>query len=897
MIDSKHVFCDPRNVVRAKNGHVDKDATDLLKSLKAAFGMPSIPFTSSIRHCSLGALGLGSAVIINVGLGISANAETTQLPNGVSCARPETGSGSWTCKISMPNGFATVTGVPTGSSAMDVDLSVLNSWIETNLGDGAIALGNTATIASGVGSIAIGQSAEAVGGRTIAIGYDAAANGMESLALGSLANANGMGVTAVGHGAGNDAAGDAGVYIGLTAGKNSNGKSNSYVGDSTGFYSIGSYNASIGAGAGAQTSGSQNTSSGFYAGSLSIGDRNVSSGAMAGFGIVGDNNVSLGAGAATGYTIDPVTRIVLDRNGDLINDISSLQIELSNIVAIGTKTYVTTNGAVALGEHAEVTAENSIAIGSYSRADGSGLSGSAFSSTGNIDDIKGVTPVGEVSIGSTGKGRRLTNVAAGSADTDAVNISQLKVLDDRTVKYDGGVGAVKDRVTLAGATSTNGGLTDGTIIANLARGSISSLSTDAVNGAQLWGIASNIALHLGGSAYGITVNSDGTLTAPSYVISTIGGSGDVSSITHNNVGDALNGLSQSLINVNSRFDSVESNGSIKYFHTNSSASDSQALGNQSVAVGPQAISAADNSIAIGDGAETSLGANSAIALGESAKANHANSVALGSHSKTQEVAATAGVTIKGKDYAFAGESPVGTVSIGDKDAERTITNVAAGRISSTSTDAINGSQLNATNMAIENLNSEISQVSDGAVKYDKKQDGSLSNSVTLIGGDPNAPVLISNVATGVSKNDAVNVGQLQASVQNTLSESKSYTDNQVIYAIDTSKNYTDQRSVTTLNEANNYTDFKFGQLNQDIGDVRSEARQAAAIGLAAASLRYDDRPGKASVAFGGGFWRNEGAISMGAGYTSEDSRVRSNVSATTSGGNWGVGAGISFTIN
>ncbi|WP_292476394.1 YadA-like family protein, partial [Mesorhizobium sp.] len=68
-------------------------------------------------------------------------------------------------------------------------------------------------------------------------------------------------------------------------------------------------------------------------------------------------------------------------------------------------------------------------------------------------------------------------------------------------------------------------------------------------------------------------------------------------------------------------------------------------------------------------------------------------------------------------------------------------------------------------------------------------------------------------------------------------------------------------------------------------------------GLAAASLRYDDRPGKVSVAAGGGYWRGEGAVAFGAGYTSEDGRARANLSGTTAGGHWGVGAGVSFTLN
>lgn len=102
---------------------------------------------------------------------------------------------------------------------------------------------------------------------------------------------------------------------------------------------------------------------------------------------------------------------------------------------------------------------------------------------------------------------------------------------------------------------------------------------------------------------------------------------------------------------------------------------------------------------------------------------------------------------------------------------------------------------------------------------------------------------------------------------------------------------------TRVAEANNYTDRRFTQLSGEIGEVRGEARQAAAIGLAAASLRFDSQPGKLSVAFGGGFWRSEGALAFGAGYTSEDGRVRANLTGTAAGGHLGAGAGLSITLN
>src|SRR5690606_23596362 len=95
---------------------------------------------------------------------------------------------------------------------------------------------------------------------------------------------------------------------------------------------------------------------------------------------------------------------------------------------------------------------------------------------------------GEVSVGSAGAERKITNVAAGSADTDAANIAQLKAvdkqvadLDQLAVKYDD---ASKTIITL-----NSGGVA--TTITNVAKGAETSTSTDAVNGSQLWGWTQN----------------------------------------------------------------------------------------------------------------------------------------------------------------------------------------------------------------------------------------------------------------------------------------------------------------------------------------------------------------------------------------------------------------------
>lgn len=88
-------------------------------------------------------------------------------------------------------------------------------------------------------------------------------------------------------------------------------------------------------------------------------------------------------------------------------------------------------------------------------------------------------------------------------------------------------------------------------------------------------------------------------------------------------------------------------------------------------------------------------ANYAVAIGNKASVTKDESVAIGHSSKANTVRGTDSLVVNGDTYDFAGTNPVGTVSIGDTGKERTITNVAAGRVDETSTDAINGSQLNA----------------------------------------------------------------------------------------------------------------------------------------------------------------------------------------------------------
>ncbi|ALN92053.1 YadA family autotransporter adhesin [Lysobacter gummosus] len=203
---------------------------------------------------------------------------------------------------------------------------------------------------------------------------------------------------------------------------------------------------------------------------------------------------------------------------------------LGNSVVIGDNSFGNANRQTILGFGATSTHANSVALGA-----GSSTSVGAQAAYAAFGLVAPQTSSGEVSIGSAGATRKLTNVAAGSSGTDAVNLAQLQgalstaASDPFSVKYDD-LGGIPDfaNVTLQGA--------GGTTISNVRAGLIAAGSTQAVNGSQVSAISQSNAQHLGGGA---TVAVDGTITAPNYVIE---GNG------YNNVGSALAAIDTGLAN-------------------------------------------------------------------------------------------------------------------------------------------------------------------------------------------------------------------------------------------------------------------------------------------------------------------------------------------------------------
>lgn len=149
-------------------------------------------------------------------------------------------------------------------------------------------------------------------------------------------------------------------------------------------------------------------------------------------------------------------------------------------------------------------------------------------------------------------------------------------------------------------------------------------------------------------------------------------------------------------------------------------SNSTVDGNFNYGIGHNAVLKGESNAVVG--AYNHVTANNTYVLGDHVDTTLNNAVVLGSHStaESSDVVSTPSYTYAGGTVNFAGTAPVSTVSVGATDQERTITHVAAGRVSADSTDAINGSQLYGANQQIDNLYNKISNIGKEANKGDAR---------------------------------------------------------------------------------------------------------------------------------------------------------------------------------
>lgn len=149
-------------------------------------------------------------------------------------------------------------------------------------------------------------------------------------------------------------------------------------------------------------------------------------------------------------------------------------------------------------------------------------------------------------------------------------------------------------------------------------------------------------------------------------------------------------------------------------------SNSKVDGNFNYGIGHNAELKGESNAVVG--AYNHVTANNTYVLGDYVDTTLNNAVVLGSHStaESSDVVSTPSYTYAGGIVNFAGTAPVSTVSVGATNQERTITHVAAGRVSADSTDAINGSQLYGANQQIDNLYNKISNIGKEANKGDAR---------------------------------------------------------------------------------------------------------------------------------------------------------------------------------
>lgn len=530
----------------------------------------------------------------------------------------------------------------------------------------AIALGNHATVkqnshssvaigdsamASAADALAFGKSAAASGADSIAVGTEAAASGADALAMGKSAQASGADAVALGNGA--VAGGSASVVLGKDA--SANAVRSVVLGPSAGVGMVGDVlgtkgsHVVIGDGAGNNINGQQNIAIGYKTGNDVKSDHNVAIGSEAGTNIGSSGNTSEGKNVSIGYHAN--------KNDSAVSRIQSTALgsetkAADDAVAVGYQAQANGNGSTAIGFNAQAADAASVALGQGAQAaggnvaigNGSVANAAMISGTGYLTGQ--AAPKTAVSVGNASALRRITNVADGALDQDAVTVAQLKKSIDATVaQVNANVssatasGVYYDTVTSGDGDSITLRNNDnkGTKIHNVAAGT---LGTDAANVAQVNKIVDTAKTHYYSVKSTDLNNYDNDLaTGEDSMAAGVSAKalGDRSVALGNNTGAKSLGS----ITVGAGYEDPANPGSLKqtlaisgYQYNTAIGAGAQAAGNNSLAIGTLATSSiknggssVDKAVAIGYSAGVSD--DKAIAIGSDAKSNSKSASAMG----------------------------------------------------------------------------------------------------------------------------------------------------------------------------------------------------------------------------------------------------------------------------
>lgn len=543
--------------------------------------------------------------------------------------------------------------------------------------------------------------------------------------------------------------------------------------------------------------------------------------------------------------------------------------------------------------------------------------------------------------GIDGGGKKIRNVSVGTEDSDVVNLSQLKAVsssvaqtNERAIKYnwndDNGNGKVDpgeidfSTATLVGTTSTDGGVSGGTKIANLSQGEVSATSTDAINGAQLHAIAGpNDAKYITSNGRGVRyarINDAGSTAGDAHAKGTgstaLGYEATAESTNAMALGKGSFAGHENSVALGA--DSATTAGPQKNYEgafTHGSNSTGQVhVGNRTIGGTADGV-AADDAVNV---RQLKNGVNHAISESNrytdsrvSAVSNIVESVdkrttavegsvtqitkgGAGLFQVSQDntsaptvtglnsVAGGAGATASGNDSTAIGNgslasgkrasalgngakaSAAGSVAIGAgsvADRADTVSIGTAGQERKIANVAAGAADTDAVNV------SQLKGVSNGSVQYDKNADGTVNHrSVTLNQGQKEAAT-IRNVADGAAPTDAANIGQLSDGLSKTLTQANAYADRQV------------------------------QEIKGDLSNMNHDIRGGVASAMAMAGLPQAYLPGKSMAAIAASSYRGESGIAIGVSTITESGRyVYKLQSSGNTTGDWGVtaGAGIQW---
>ncbi|HAF6011506.1 TPA: autotransporter adhesin SadA [Salmonella enterica] len=564
----------------------------------------------------------------------------------------------------------------------------------------------------------------------------------------------------------------------------------------------------------------------------------------------------------------------------------------SGWIAIGTdataNTYTNVDGAsAAMGYHASAMGKWSTAIGSYSQSTGdSSLAlgvksvsagdraiamGASSSASGSYSMAMGVyanssgaksVALGYRSVASGATSSALGYQATASGDDSAAFGNGAKAVGTNSVALGSGSIAQEDNSVAVGNSTTQRQIT------YVAKGDINSTSTDAVTGAQIYSLSQSVADRLGGGA---SVNSDGTVNAPLY---------EVGTGIYNNVGSALSALNTSITNTEASVAGLAEDALL--WDDSTSAFSASHTGNASkitnLAAGTLAADSTDavNGSQLFDTNEKvdqntaditantdSINQNTADITANTDSINQnttdiaANTTSINQNTtdiatNTTNINSLSDSVTTLTDDALLWDAASGAFSAKHNGNDSKITNLAAGTLAADSTDAVNGSQLFATN---ENVSQNTTDIATNTTSIN-----SLSDSVTTLTDDAllwdatsgafsanhnGSDSKITNLAAGTlaaDSTDAVNGSQLFATNENVsqnttdiAANTTSINQNTTDIATNTTSINNLSNSVTTLTDDALLWDADSGTFSASRSGSASKITNLAAGTLAADS--------------------------------------------------------------